>query len=188
MRADPINQGVVSKEIVATSVGVTVRRVIYQDPEIGSTDNYLTNLPPSILPGIVALLYKCRWDVEKVFDEFKNKLGETKSWASSPNAKICQARLLCLTHNLLTLMEEQIFRETGIRNEAETKRKAQTLINRVKSSKLKGYAGLKLFQKTIQRLIQRTVKYIRWLKNHLDTERSWPHALLARLVKIYATS
>ena len=31
-RADPINQGVLSDEIVATSVGVTVRRVIYQDP------------------------------------------------------------------------------------------------------------------------------------------------------------
>jgi hypothetical protein len=44
---------------------------------------------------IVALLYKCRWDVEKVFDEFKNKLGETKSWASTANAKTCQARLLC---------------------------------------------------------------------------------------------
>ena len=26
----------------------------------------------------VALLYKARWDVEKVFDEFKNKLGECK--------------------------------------------------------------------------------------------------------------
>ena len=29
-RSDPINQGVISDEIVATSVGVTVRRVIYQ--------------------------------------------------------------------------------------------------------------------------------------------------------------
>ena len=83
-RADPINQGVISDEIVATSMGVTVRRVIYQDPETGTTYIYLTNLPPNILPGIVALLYKCRWDLEKVFDEFKNKLGETKSWAS-PN-------------------------------------------------------------------------------------------------------
>jgi hypothetical protein len=109
-RADNINQGVVSDEMVATSVGVTVRRVIYQDPETGILYVYLTNLPPNIPPGIVALLSKSRWDLEKVFDEFKNKLGEIKSWASTANAKTCQARLSCLTHNLMTLMEEQIFR------------------------------------------------------------------------------
>ena len=42
-RDDPINQGVISDEIVSTSVGVTVRRVVYQDPETGITYNYLTN-------------------------------------------------------------------------------------------------------------------------------------------------
>ena len=186
-RVDPINQGVISDELVATSGGVTVRRVIYQDPETGIIYAYLTNLPPSIAPGIVALLYKCRWDVEKVFDEFKNKLGETKSWASTPNTKTCQARLLCLPHNLMTLMEEQIFRETGIRNEAEIKRKAQTLANRDKDSRSKGCSGLTVLQKAIQRLTQRTVKFIRWLENHLDGRRSWPQAL-ARLAKIYTTS
>lgn len=50
-----------------------------------------------------------------------------------------------------------------------------------------GCDGLTDLQKTIQRLTQRTVKFIRWLKNHLDTTRSWPQAL-ARLAKIYATS
>jgi hypothetical protein len=186
-REDPVNQGVISDEIVATSVGVTVRRVIYQDPETGITYHYLTTLPSSIPPGIVALLYKCRWDVEKVFDEFKNKLGETKSWASTANAKTCQARLLCLTHNLMTLMEEQIFRETGIQNEAEMKRKLRTLVDRDKDSKINGGSGLTVLQKAIQRLTQRTVKFIRWLKNHFDTKRSWTQAL-ARLAKIYATS
>ena len=87
----------------------------------------------------------------------------------------------------MTLMEEQIFREPGIRNEAETKRKAQTLIDRNENSKLKGGDGLTVLQKAIQRLTQRTVKFIRWLKNHLDTKRSWTEAL-ARLAKIYATS
>jgi hypothetical protein len=186
-RADPINQGVISDEMVATSAGVTVRRVIYQDPETGIIYAYLTNLPASILPGIVAFLYKCRWDVEKVFDEFKNKLGETKSWASTANAKTCQARLLCLTHNLMTLMEEHISKETAITNKAETKRKAQTLLNRDKNSKIKGLSGLTDLQKVIQRLTQRTVKFIRWLKNHLNSQCSWTHAL-ARLAKIYASS
>jgi IS4 transposase len=58
---------------------VSIRRVTYRDPETGIVYCYLTNLPCSVEPGIVALLYKSRWDIEKVFDEFKNKLGETKS-------------------------------------------------------------------------------------------------------------
>lgn len=186
-RNDPINRGVVADELVGTGVGVTLRRVTYQDPETGTVYTYLTNLPVSVPPGIVALLYKSRWDVEKVFDEFKNKLGETKSWASTANAKTCQARLLCLTHNLMTLMEEQIFREAGIRNETETKRKGMTLARRDALSKGNGGGGLTVLQQCIQRLTQRTVKFIRWLKNHLDSRHSWQHSL-ARLAKIYARS
>jgi hypothetical protein len=186
-RNDPINRGVVADELVGTGVGVTLRRVTYQDPETGTVYTYLTNLPVSVPPGIVALLYKSRWDVEKVFDEFKNKLGETKSWASTANAKTCQARLLCLTHNLMTLMEEQIFREAGIRNETETKRKGMTLARRDAQSKGNGGGGLTVLQQCIKRLTQRTVKFIRWLKNHLDSRHSWQHAL-ARLAKIYARS
>ena len=184
---DPINCGVISDEIVSTSMGVSVRRVIYQDPETDHIYTYLTNLPPSIPPGVIALLYKSRWDVEKVFDEFKNKLGEIKSWASTPTAKTCQARLLCLTHNLMTLMEQQILRETGIQNEAEIKRKAETISARDTDSKNKGLGGLTVLQKAIQRLTQRTVKFIRWLKNHLDATWSWTQAL-ARFAQIYASS
>ena len=186
-QTDPVNQGIIADELVGTSVGVSLRRVTYQDPETQTVYIYLTNLPASVPPGIVALLYKSRWDVEKVFDEFKNKLGETKSWGSSPNAKTCQARLLCLTHNLMTLMEEQILRETGIHNQAETRRKAKTLAKRDEQSKRKGGGGLTVLQQSIQRFTQRTVKFIRWLKNHLDSKLSWAHAL-ARLARIYARS
>jgi hypothetical protein len=183
--AAPINQGILADELVGTGEGVSVRRVAYQDPETRTIYTYLSNLPPSIPPGIVALLYKTRWDVEKVFDEFKNKLGETKSWASTANAKTCQARLLCLTHNLMTLMEEQIFTKAGLHNKAETKRKAKTLAKRDEQSKSNDGGGLTVLQKCIQRLTQRTVKFIRWLRNHLDSALSWAQAL-ANLAKIYA--
>lgn len=186
-RADPVNQGVLADEIVGTGSGVSLRRVTYRDPESGTVYTYLTNLPASVPPGIVALLYKSRWDVEKVFDEFKNKLGETKSWASSPNAKTCQARLLCLTHNLMTLFEERIFQQTGIRNEAEVRRKSKTLARRDEESRNAGGGGLTVLQQCIQRLTQRTVKFIRWLKNHLDSTLAWDHAM-AHLAKIYARS
>jgi len=83
-------------------------------------------------------------------------------------------------------MEERIFRETGIRNEAETKRQTKTLAKRDEHSKSIG-GGLTVLQQCIQRLTQRTVKFIRWLKNHLDSKHSWTHAL-ARLAKIDARS
>ena len=91
--------------------------------------------------------------------------------------------------NAKTALVDEIAKkdELGIRNEAESKRKAQTLVQRDEDSKSKGCGGLTDLQKAIQRLTQRTVKFIRWLKNHLDATRSWPEAL-ARLAKIYATS
>jgi hypothetical protein len=180
-----INRGVLADEIVATNHGVTVRRVTYQDPETAIIYRYLTTLPATIPPGIVALLYKARWDIEKVFDEFKNKLVETKAWASSATAKTVQARLLCLTHNLMTLMEEAIHKRFGVRNEAEHKRKA-----RVRSKHSLDHPGPVQpspghIHQALVRLTQRTVKFIRWLKNHLDLQRDWP-AAIARLVEVYA--
>lgn len=174
---DAINQGVIADQIVGTSMGVTVRRVIYQDPGTGVVYHYLTTLPASIPPGLIALLYKMRWDVEKVFDEFKNKLGETKAWASSATAKTVQARLLCLTHNLMALMEETIRRRSGVCNEAE-------FIRRGKRQAAKT-AQASCAQISVQRLTQRTVKFIRWLKSHLDLQRDWDDSI-ARLAKIYS--
>lgn len=89
-------------------MGVSIRRVSYKDAETEIIYKYLSNLLASVPPGIIALLYKSRWDIEKVFDDFKNKLGEIKSWASSATAKTNHALLFCLTHDLLTMMEEQI--------------------------------------------------------------------------------
>ena len=184
-RALPINAGILADEMVATSQGVSVRRVIYQDPETATIYHYLTNLPASIPPGLIALLYKARWDIEKVFDEFKNKLCETKAWASSPTAKTQQARLLCLTHNLMTLMEEEIRKHSGVINKAEFKRRAKTRADRAVSKPKSNLVEIEIIEHAIERLTQRTVKFIRWLKNHLDLERDWSQAM-ARLTEVYA--
>jgi hypothetical protein len=39
----------------------------------------------------------------------------------------------------------------------------------------------------IQRLTQRTVRFIRWLRNHLDLQRDWDHAI-AKLARSYSQS
>jgi hypothetical protein len=174
---DPVNHGVLADRIVGTSAGVSLRRVSYRDPQTGIIYHYLTNLPASVPPAVVALLYKVRWDVEKVFDEFKNKLVETKAWASSATAKTVQARLLCLTHNLMALMEQTIEKRSGIRNEAEFKRREQRRTAQP--------APATSVDMLVGRLTQRTVKFVRWLKNHLDLERDWDDAT-ARLAQIYS--
>ena len=56
-------------------------------------------------PGVLAGLYRRRWEVEKVFDELKNKLGEKKAWGTSPVAKAAQGQLVALTHNLMLIYE-----------------------------------------------------------------------------------
>jgi hypothetical protein len=180
----PINTGILADEMVATSQGVSVRRVIYQDPETQIIYHYLTNLPTTIPPGLIALLYKARWDIEKVFDEFKNKLCETKAWASSPTAKTQQARLLCLAHNLMTLMEDQIRQRSGVINQAEFKRKAKTRAASAASKPSSSRTETRPIHHAADRLTQRTVKFIRWLKNHLDLERDWGQAI-ARLNEVY---
>ena len=189
------NRGVIADEIVATSQGVSVRRVTYHDADTAITFDYLTNLPASIPPGVVAKLYKSRWDIEKVFDEFKNKLVEKKSWASSATAKTQQARLLCLTHNLLTLMEQKIKDKDGVYNRAEFERRAKRERELQKSRQTdsdgKSENGTPqvneraIPQHVPQRLSQRTVKFIRWLKNHLDLQRDWDDAI-AKLDHIYS--
>jgi transposase len=63
---------------------------------------------PACSPRLIVHLYRMRWQIEKSFDEFKNKLHETKAWASSNNAKQIQAHLIYLTENLLLLLRHSL--------------------------------------------------------------------------------
>lgn len=181
---DPINENVISDEMCESSDGVSIRRIVYRDVVNDRIFVFLTNLPKSVAPGLVAYLYKCRWDIEKVFDELKNKFLETKAWAKTATAKSNQAELMCLTHNLLTLFESELEKTEGIRNEAEWKRKAKTLEETREFLEENGFT-LPWIHEAIQRITQRSVKFIRWLRNHLDSAVSWSQAMTA-LVRIYA--
>jgi hypothetical protein len=77
--------------------------------------------------GILAQIYRMRWDIEKVFDEIKNALLEQKAWAKSMNAKSIQAQMICMAHNLSLLMEETLKQDYGVINKAEEKRREATI-------------------------------------------------------------
>jgi len=178
--SDSRNEGVIADEAVSPSTGDNLlRRVIYRDPLTGSIYNYLTT-NMTLAPWAIVLLYKKRWDIEKIFDELKNKMNEQKSWSKSKVGKRMQAEALCLTHNLALLMEEHLREEEGIENVAEIERKEKRAIQAKKN-------GGNFISTALQRFTVRTVKFIRWLDNFFYQEVPWKLAvnrLRLRLAKL----
>ena len=164
-RGDPRNSGVLGDELVSTSQGAGVRRVRYCCAQRGEEFSFLTN-ECTLPPGVIAHLYRLRWEIEKTFDELKNKLGETKAWASSANAKTMQAHFLCMAHNLMIRCESELEREHGVRNEAELARRAKRL-EKERTRLAKDKAVVPMLVRAFQRLTVRPVKFIRWLRVQL---------------------
>lgn len=181
---DPVNQGVQFDQLVSTSQGVMMRRVTYQDPVSGEVFEFVTS-EFTLPPGWIAHLYRLRWNIEKVFDQLKNKFGEKKAWASSATAKAAQAQLLCLSHNLLLIFELEVLQPAGVQNQAEDKRR-QGRVKKVKTTMAEGKQVLPTLVETLQRCTQHSVKFIRWLRFHLFLKTSCS-AALDSLRALYAT-
>ena len=111
-------------------------------------------------------------------------LLEKKSWASSVTAKAAQAVFLCLLHNLMVLFEAGPA-ETGISNAAEEKRRGKVLTERTERVEKTG-RKMPLIIAGFQRLTQRTVKFIRWLRSFFWQKRPLDELRLI-LKKRYAT-
>jgi len=112
-RDNPINANIVSDQQVGHSHGRMIRRIVYTDPVSGKTYAFITNVF-DLPPGIIAYLYKVRWDIEKAFQEFKSKYNERKAWGKSAEAKSMQANFLCVFYNLLLVLEDKVEVEEGI--------------------------------------------------------------------------
>ena len=178
----PINQGVQSDRVVRDRRGLRVREITFENPCDGQVYVSLTN-EMTLEPGLLVLLYKTRWEIEKVFDETKTKLQEKKSWATSVTAKEMQAHFVALVHNLLLLVQDQ-HEQQGVVNTAETERKEKRLEQHEKALTENG-RSLPLIYKTLQRFTQATFKLIRWLRVHWHLPTSLPQALL-QLQHLYA--
>ena len=178
---DPINAGVLFDRQVGIA-GRMVRHVAYQCPRSGEIFDFLTN-EMTIPPGLIARLYQMRWDIEKSYDEIKNKLNEKKAWASSPTAKAMQAQFICLAHNLMVLQEHHLLVGEQVTNTSEIKRKAgrQKEVIAVLTGKKR---VLPVLQQDFQRHTQRSVKYVRWLRAFLFLEVPW-HDVVAILRESY---
>ena len=181
---EPLNRGVTADELVATSQHVAVRRVSYCDPLSGRRFEFITT-EFTLPPGLIAYLYLRRWDVEKVFDELKNKLGQTQAWASSLNAKAMQAQFLCLAHNLLVWFQARLAREHDLRNTAEEQRRARRFAAQTARALASGTPLMPLIA-GLQRLSQCSLKLLRWIQAHFFSPLPYIN-LLPVLRCLYAT-
>jgi len=182
-KSDPLNGGVVSDDMVSHSKGTMIRRVMLKIPETGETMGFLTNLPIGIPPGVVAQLYSMRWNIEKVFDEIKNKLLEAKAWGKTPTARKMQAAFIALTYNLSQLLSEEITQEHGLVDSVNKKKRASRL-KKLSEFVTEHDRVLPLLRRTLQRASQLSVKFYRWLRSAVHDPGPWDQSV-ARLKALY---
>ena len=178
----PINQGVLSDRIVSDRRDIRVRQITFENPCDAKVYVYLTT-EMTLEPGLLVLLYKTRWEIEKVFDETKTKLQEQKSWATTINAKQMQSHFVSIVHNLLLLLQDHL-QQQGIENVAEIKRK-QKRLERQQQTLQKKLQILPLVYTALQRFTQAPFKLIRWLRSYWHSHATLHHALL-NLKRLYA--
>ena len=108
-----INLGIWGDYLVGFDGAICMRIIDYVDPETQTKYQFLTT-DSDLPPGLIAWLYLTRWRIEKVFDTGKNKLQETKAWATGDVAQGIQGHFFALTHNLLVLFRHYLHSEHGI--------------------------------------------------------------------------
>lgn len=173
-KADAENSGVLSDQYIAA--GEAIRMITYYDLETDVTYEFITNLHHSVPPGAIVQLYRMRWDIEKVFDDFKNKLDETKAWSKSLTGKRMQAQFIVLAYNLLLRIRDHIEEVEGLKEETIIKKSEQ----RWDQTK-KVYAGaeksIPTWLEKLRRITQVSVKFIRWARALFTRECSWEASL-----------
>jgi ribosomal protein L13 len=183
-QADPINHGVLQDEFVGSRNGVLLRRITCQAPDTGQIRVFLTT-EMTLPPGLIAHLYHRRWQIEKVFDGLKNKLNEKKSWATSPTAKAAQAEFLCLTHNLIRRLEQELASQEAVINEPDCTRHLARWAQQKSATEKAGRLWPSTWD-TLQKPVLYSVKLIRWLRSSIQSGLAWT-AALPRLRALYAT-
>ena len=180
---DPRNHGVLGDWKVHSRQGHVLRLIMYQDPLTGEVYEFLTN-EPDVPPGVIAELYRRRWEAEKVFDELKNKLGQKKAWGTTLVAKEAQALMIAMTHNLLLAYEYDLEQRHDLTNTAEDQRRRQRIESAERACAEMNWPMSSLLL-VARRATQRSLKFIRWLR-HAIRDRLAESVAVARLRELYA--
>lgn len=172
---DPRNAGVISDELVGPFNGHSMRRVRYTDPVSGQSYSFLTT-EMTLAPGLIAFIYKLRWDIEKAFDEVENKLAQKKAWGKQNTTKTQQALFITLAHNLLLMLEKKLEVEEGITDEKVRRKQVKRLAMDIQKARRAGRIPNCLVE-NVTRATQRSLQFIRWLRTGLTLNTSWEKAV-----------
>lgn len=170
-RNDPVNANITADQQVSNGRGTMIRRIVYTDPLSGQTYKFITNVT-NIAPGLIAYMYKVRWDIEKVFQQFKSNYQEKKAWGKTNEAKSVQANFLCIVYNLMLILENKVERENGIVDQKVIeKQKRRIAENReiLKRKKLKINPMILALKKSVMMSCQ----FLRLIRIALDDLTSW---------------
>ena len=126
----------------------------------------------NIKPGVIAFIYKTRWDIEKAFDGFKNYFHEQKSWGKSANAKCQQAIFMCLTHNLNLILERKLEVEKNIVDKKIIEKAEKILIEDM-NKLITENKPINSLVFTLRRGVLRSMQFIRFIKSKLYKICSW---------------
>jgi Transposase DDE domain len=172
---DPVNVGIDTDNLITFAGGQQMRLIQYADPETGECYQFLTT-DLELRPGVIAWLYLLRWRIEKVFDTSKNKLEETKAWATGEVARKVQGHFLALTHNLLVLFRGFLESDFGIREEKLEDKREKQLEQREKIAQAQGRTLHPLHRK-MPPIVQLSLQFIRTLRNQILAKVSFYKAL-----------
>ena len=165
------NQGVLSDERVRFGEPGEFRRIRYQDPESGEVYEFLTtefHLPP----GIIAQLYRLRWDIEKFFDVCEQLLAEARAWGTGPVAAQVQNEFLVLTHNLMLRLSGQLEAEEGIRDQKVEAKYAAALKARQAKARARG-RSVSAWVRALRRITRWSSQFTRWLQDAIVHSWEW---------------
>jgi Transposase DDE domain len=168
---DRRNAGVLRDERVRFGEPGEFRRVTYQDPETGELYEFLTtefHLPP----GLIAQLYRLRWDIEKFFDVCENLLAEKRAWGSGPIPAQVQNEFLVLVHNLLLLLSGKLEDQEGIRDEKVEKKYEAALQIRTALARLND-KSVSPFVRILRRVTRWSSQFTRWIQDAIVHGWHW---------------
>lgn len=108
-RQDPINRNVISDSYCYKLIDDELCRfriVEYSDPIKRKVYRYLSCLPDKMPPGVIAELYRRRWQIEKTYDNSKNSLFEQKAWGTSQETHKVQMYAIVSAMNFIRYFQE----------------------------------------------------------------------------------
>ena len=136
-RDDTVNVGIEAYSICKNDKS-TFQVIDYLDPETHVFHRFISTMPKTISPGLIAFLYFKRWTIEKSFNNNKSDLNEQKAWSPHVNSQHNQMRFIGMAYNFARFFEEQSKAENPELIHPSDKKYHQALKKRQVTAKEKG--------------------------------------------------